>query len=373
MPLPGNREIVRLLSVALAFAAAVLLFLWLFSKLYPILIFVAIAGVLSLVVRPVTDWLNDRRVGRWQMPRVLAALLSLLLIYAVLLGIPAAFSPLVVQQAEALSQIKPTEVIEALQEPLARAEETLARYGIPAQSLQEELQHWLGRVAELISLSSLFSGTVGAVSNLAVGFFAVTFTTFFMLRERRLFSRAVLAATPEPHMARMRKVLKSSRRMLRRYILGLLLQAAVFATVSSIGLTIVGVKYALLIGVFGALMNIIPYLGPILAGAFAISMAITGNIGEPFDTVLLPLSAKVFLVYWISQILDNNVFQPTIFANVVSAHPLEIFLVVMAAGFLAGIPGMIVAIPSYTILRILAREFLSEYKVVQALTGSMDG
>jgi predicted PurR-regulated permease PerM len=301
-----------------------------------------------------------------------AAALTMLVIYAVALGIPAAFSPLVVQQAEVLGQVNPQEIIASLEEPLTDIEEGLKRVGIPADDLESELQHWVGQLLGVISFSNLFSGTVGVISNLAVGLFAVSFTTFFMLRERRLFSRAVLAATPEMHMGRMRKVLKSSRKMLRRYLLGLLLQAMVFATMTTIGLTILGVKYALLIGVFGALMNIIPYLGPILAGSFAIAMAITGNIDAPFDSVLLPLIIKVFVVYWISQILDNNVFQPTIFANVVSAHPLEIFLVVMSAGFLAGIPGMIVAIPSYTILRILAREFLSEYKVVQALTGSMD-
>ena len=371
-PFPGNREIVRLLSVILAFAALVLVSLWLFSKLYPVLIFVAIAGVLSLLVRPITDWLNERRIGRFQMPRVVAALLTMLLTYGIILGIPSAFSPLIVQQAEVLSQVSPQEVIGSLEEPLADIESYLKRIGIPADNLEEELQHWLGELVGVISFSSIFSGTVGVISNLAVGFFAVSFTTFFMLRERRLFSRAVLAATPEQQMPKMRKVLKSSRKMLRRYLLGLLLQATAFAAMTTIGLSILGVKYALLIGIFGALMNIIPYLGPILAGAFAIAMAITGNVGEPFDTVLLPLIIKVFIVYWISQILDNNVFQPTIFANVVSAHPLEIFLVVMSAGFLAGIPGMIVAIPSYSILRILAREFLSEYKIVQALTGSMD-
>jgi predicted PurR-regulated permease PerM len=341
------------------------------GKLFSVLVFVAIAGVLSLLVRPVTDWLNERHIGKYQMPRTVAALLSMLLLYGTLIGIPAAFSPLIVQQAEAISKINPQEVIDALQEPIMNAEAYLARMGVPAGNLQTELQHYLSELVNLISFSSLFSGTVGLLGSIGVGLFAVSFTTFFMLRERRLFSRAVMAATPEQHMERMRKVLRSSRKMLRRYLLGLLLQAMAFATMTTIGLSILGVKYALLIGIFGALMNIIPYLGPILAGAFAVSMAITGNFGEPFDTVLLPLTIKVIIVYWVSQILDNNVFQPTIFANVVSAHPLEIFLVVMSAGFLAGVPGMIIAIPTYSILRILAREFLSEYKVVQALTGSL--
>ncbi len=370
--LPRNRELVRLLTVILVFASVVLIVLWLFSKIYPVFIFLAIAGVLSLLVRPITDWLNERKIGRWQVHRTVAALITMLLTYGILFGIPAAFSPLVVQQADALSQVQPQEIIESLEDPLNELEYRLRSYGIPAGDLETELQHWLGRLVGAVSVSSVFSGTVGVISSIAVGFFAVSFTTFFMLRERRLFSRAMLAATPEKHLPGMRKVLKSSRRMLRRYLLGLLLQALVFALMTTIGLSILGVRYAMLIGVFGALMNIIPYLGPILAGAFAIAMAITGHVGEPFDTVLLPLIIKVFVVYWVAQILDNNVFQPTIFANVVSAHPLEIFLVVMSAGFLAGIPAMIVAIPTYTILRIMAREFLSEYKVVQALTQSMD-
>jgi len=77
---------------------------------------------------------------------------------------------------------------------------------------------------------------------------------------------------------------------------------------------------------------------------------------------------KVASVFLIIQLLDNILFQPIIFSNSVNAHPLEIFLVISIGGTLGGIPFMILAIPGYTVLRIVAKEFLSEFKIVQDLT-----
>lgn len=96
------------------------------------------------------------------------------------------------------------------------------------------------------------------------------------------------------------------------------------------------------------------------------------DLGLDFYTEMLPLILKVIGAFAAMQMLDNFVLQPFIFSNSVLAHPLEIFIVILVGAKLSGILGMILAIPVYTVIRVIARAFLSEFKIVQKLTGHLD-
>ncbi len=100
-------------------------------------------------------------------------------------------------------------------------------------------------------------------------------------------------------------------------------------------------------------------------------MGVASHITMDFSTVVIPLVFNMVLVLAITQLIDNVIFQPVIFSNSVRAHPLEIFVVVLAAGFAAGIPGMLLGIPAYTVLRVFAREFFYGFKAVQRITSSL--
>jgi predicted PurR-regulated permease PerM len=126
-----------------------------------------------------------------------------------------------------------------------------------------------------------------------------------------------------------------------------------------------------LIGFFAALMNVIPYLGPLFGGALGIFLTFSSNLELDFYTEMLPLLLKVLGVFITSQWLDNYFLSPTIFSKSVLAHPLEIFLIVLMGANVAGLTGMILAIPVYTIFRIFAKEFLNQFKLVQKLTERM--
>jgi len=154
--------------------------------------------------------------------------------------------------------------------------------------------------------------------------------------------------------------------MLIRYFIGVLAQVTIITIFVTIALSILGVKNALLIGFFAALMNIIPYVGPIIGAIFAAVITISSNIGMPFYSVagvdqptLMVLLIKVFIVFGIMQMLDNFILQPNIFSKSVKAHPLEIFIVVLAGANIGGIAGMVLAIPAYTVVRVIAKVFLS--------------
>ncbi|MCK9271121.1 MAG: AI-2E family transporter, partial [Bacteroidales bacterium] len=148
----------------------------------------------------------------------------------------------------------------------------------------------------------------------------------------------------------------------------LMIELTTMVTLLSLGLTLFGVENALLIGFFGGLMNVIPYLGPIIGAVVGVILTIftalsTGMISDLFSLILIVVG-----VFFVSNLIDNVVLQPLIYSNSVKAHPVEIFLVILIAGSIAGIAGMILAVPTYTILRVIAKEFLSQIKVVQQLT-----
>jgi predicted PurR-regulated permease PerM len=142
----------------------------------------------------------------------------------------------------------------------------------------------------------------------------------------------------------------------------------------TIGMTIIGIDFrqAVVMGLILGILNVIPYVGPWLGLFIAIIMGVAANINQDFNTVVVPLVINMFIVEAITHLIDNIVFQPVIFSSSVKAHPLEIFIVVLAAGYAAGIPGMILGIPAYTVIRVFAREFFYNFKVVQKVTSSLE-
>ena len=130
----------------------------------------------------------------------------------------------------------------------------------------------------------------------------------------------------------------------------------------------VGFRHGLLIGLLAGILNIIPYLGPLIGASLGVFLGMATHLNLNFYNELLPLAGYMIIVFIIVQVIDNVLFQPLIYSSSVQAHPLEIFLVILIAGSIAGIVGMIVAIPSYTILRVFAKEFFNKFKVIKKLT-----
>jgi len=97
-------------------------------------------------------------------------------------------------------------------------------------------------------------------------------------------------------------------------------------------------------------------------------LVLSSNLGESFSEVILPKTSYVMIGFVVAQLVDNFVSQPIIFSKSVKSHPLEIFLIIIIAGILFGIAGMIVAVPAYTAIKVILKEFLSEYKIVNKLT-----
>jgi predicted PurR-regulated permease PerM len=221
-------------------------------------------------------------------------------------------------------------------------------------------------------IPQLLTSVVGWVGNLLVTIMSVLFIAFFFLREQGLFNNILASFVPNEYEDRTIHAVGETSRLLIRYFTGILVQIIFITIFVSIVLSLMGIKNALLIGFFAALMNVIPYIGPIIGATFGVIITLSSNLGIPFYNEMLPMLIKVVVVFGIMQLLDNFILQPNIFSKSVKAHPLEIFIVVLIGAKLGGIPGMVLAIPIYTVLRVIARVFLSEFKVVQKITRSMD-
>lgn len=239
---------------------------------------------------------------------------------------------------------------------------------IESKSFFEDVQ---GNILQFINpsrITGLFSSIVGFFGNLMIAILSVLFISFFFLKEQGLFDKILGSIVPNEYEGETVQAINESSQLLVRYFIGILSQITVITVVVSVGLTLMGINNALLIAFFAALMNVIPYVGPLFGATFGIIITISSHLDLPFYSGMLPLLVKVLIVFAIMQLLDNFVLQPTIFGRSVKAHPLEIFIVVLIGAKLGGILGMVVAIPAYTVLRVIGKVFFSEFKVVQRIT-----
>jgi predicted PurR-regulated permease PerM len=181
-----------------------------------------------------------------------------------------------------------------------------------------------------------------------------------------------LLIVPDKYDNKIKHAMLSIQQLLTRYFIGLFIDVFIISTLITIGLLIVGIEFqhAIVIGLFAGMLNIIPYVGPIIAVSFGLILSIAINLNLELNQII-PIIGFVALVFLIVQLLDGIIIQPIIYSNSVKAHPLEIFLVIISAGSVAGIAGMILAVPSYTVLRIFAATFFKQFKIVDSLTKNM--
>jgi predicted PurR-regulated permease PerM len=219
-------------------------------------------------------------------------------------------------------------------------------------------------------ITDLVATLASILGNMAWALFAISFITFFLLREDKLITEYVVTIFPKDKEKEFRHALDSIKHLLRRYFVGILLQMLGILSLVTLGMTLIGVGFrlGLVIGLIAAVLNIIPYLGPWIGAFVGIILGVASHLNLELSTQLLPLMGYMILVFAVTQLTDNMVFQPVIFGTSVYAHPIEIFIVIMMAGSLAGIVGMILAIPTYTVIRVFAKEFFNNFRVVQKLT-----
>ncbi|HHM21931.1 MAG TPA: AI-2E family transporter [Bacteroidetes bacterium] len=340
-----------------------------------IVAYVCIAWVLSMIGKPLMNFFENRiRIWKFHIGPNLAATLTLLTFLGLLFLLIAIFVPPIVQQLNNLAGVDYAQITTALQEPLGHLQATLAKYGLvkPGKPLEVQLQESLVHFLEPTFIGKYFGQAATALGNILIGFVSVLFITFFFLKEEGLFVNFIAAIMPPQYDKQVHRAISDVATMLSRYFRGLVFQMLIFATFVSLTLTLLGIKNALLIGVFAALLNVIPYIGPMIGAVFGIIFTISSGLDLDFYSEMLPQIIKVAATFAVAQMIDNYFVQPFIFSSSVLAHPLEIFIIVLMGAKINGVLGMVLAIPAYTVLRAVAKAFLSEFHIVQHLTERMD-
>lgn len=276
------------------------------------------------------------------------------------------FVPLITAQGESLSLLNTGAIQQKATILLRQFEDFLYKNNVPYEDYLKEMN--LGSKINFNWLPPFLNSIVGAVGNLGIGLFAVFFTTFFFLKDKAIFMSGFKKVLPEKYSPKIQSSLYKINGLLRRYFAGLVMQITIIFILNYTVLLIFGVGNAFLIAFLCAILNIIPYLGPLIGIILAAVLTMISNIGMDFQAQILPTTIYVIIGFIIVQIIDNYLSQPLIFSNSVKSHPLEIFIVILAAGILYGIVGMIIAIPVYTIIKVVAKEFFPENNIVKTIT-----
>ena len=356
----------KLLGGILTFLLGVFL-AWRFSD---ILVYVLLAGVLSFIGQPLVRLFDKIQNARFKMPHTVSTVLSLITMVIILTSLSMIFVPIINRQANVISSIDFQYLGVQMEKPLHNLEVKLLEWNMldSEQTLETLIASELESLVNMTSVKNLLGNVVGMAGSIFIGVFSVVFLTFFFLRDEHLFFSGIMLFVPSNYEDKGAAILRDTRHLLSRYFVGLSVELLSMMTLITIGLTIFDVESALLIGFLGGLMNVIPYLGPIIGASMGVVIGATSNLSMGMYEDILPISAIILGTFAVANMIDNFILQPFIYSTSVKAHPIEIFLVILMAGSLAGIPGMILAIPCYTVLRIIAKQFFSGSKLVQKIT-----
>ncbi len=352
-----------------AIVAIIGFLLWFFSA---IVAYILISAVLSLMGKPIVDLISRIKIKSWHAPKALGAAVALIVIWILFYSFFRLMIPLVINQANELGQVDVSQMINNFSQPIADFEQFVREY-IPSSadfSVKDFLSDKLTHVFSASMVSNIFSSTANILMNLFIALFSISFITFFFLKEDNLFFDGFIMFFPEKYEQQIKHALSSVNRLLRRYFIGIVIQSLAIMTLDTIGLMIVGIKFntAIVIGLIAGILNVIPYVGPLTGAIMAIIIGVATNLNLEFSTQIVPMIGYILLVFVVTRLIDDVLFQPLIFSSSVNAHPLEIFIVILIAGSIAGILGMLLAIPAYTVIRVFAKEFFNKFRVVEKLT-----
>ncbi len=349
---------------------AVGLAIWYFQS---IIAYVVVSAVLSLIGAPLVNLFDRIKIRKFSLPKAVCAAITLVLLWGVFIAFFWIFVPLIATEAHKLSAIDINKVLSALNEPISKIDSFVNQFGVSGTEQFSTITFLTQKIQSLLSfslLTNIFGSLASAIGNIFIAMFSISFITFFFLKDEKLFGDGILLLVPTKHELAVRHVLISTKNLLMRYFIGIGGQITGIIILISTGLFIVGIdlRTSLVIALFAGIMNVIPYIGPLIGMIFGITLGLISKALVMTPEQFLPLVLSILAVFLIVHLIDNIVFQPLIFSSSVKAHPLEIFLVLLIAGHLAGITGMLLAIPGYTVIRVIAKQFLNNFKVVKKLT-----
>ncbi len=342
---------------------------WFFST---IVIFIIVSFVISMIGEPLVNLLQKIHIRKWHLPRGLCSLFTVLLFWGLVFLFFYTFIPLLAKEMKFFSNIDFASLVANLDEPIRKVRDFLAGFNLVPVDF--DLQAWarnnINAAIGNVEFKGFLSNFAGIIGNLSVAVLAISFISFYFMKESDLFPDALVLFFPEEKEQNVRHAIHSISNLLKRYFIGIMLQSTGIIILNTVGLSIAGLQFnhAVTIALITGVLNVIPYVGPFIG--IAVGIAVGVAVSMPMDVAkeLVPLIIYLYIPMQFTQIIDNVVFQPQIFSRSVKSHPLEIFIVILVAATVGGVIGMLIAIPTYTVLRVIAKEFFNQSKLVQKIT-----
>ena len=333
--------------------------------LAPVLTPFVVSALLAYLADPLVDKLEHTRVGRWRLGRTGGVVVVFLLLTIVIAALILLLIPMLNKQISRLIAELPAIIAWFQNVALPWVTE---RLGLDMPSLDgTELtamlrEHWqsAGGIAAgvLAGVSKSGMAVIGWLINLLL----IPVVTFYLLRDWDVLVARVRAMLPRPVEPTVSKLANESDQVLGAFLRGQMLVMLSLATIYSVGLWIVGLNLALLIGVVAGLISFVPYLGAIVGVGAAIIATLVQH-GDLWHLV------AVLIVFGIGQAAEGMVLQPLLLGDRIGLHPVAVIFAVMAGGQLFGFLGVLLALPVAAVLMVVLRHFYQRYQESQVYVG----
>ena len=363
-----------LIAAAVCLAGAVC---WYFRS---VITYILVAVVVSLIGKPVVKLLQKINIKGKRLPDWFLAALTLTVIVGALMSVITLLIPIVSNIVKGISLSNIESAAGQIAVPLANLNETL-RNTFPSLGsdfrIETALLAELQKLLDVSKVSSLIGTATSFLSSFGVAMFSIVFIGFFFIKDDDTFTNIVTALVPDKHEKNAAAAISDIGYLLSRYFIGVLLEITGVALINFIGLWLIarlGVNAALGIAFITGLLNVIPYIGPLMGGVLGtlLGLILKYSSATPLglDVNFWAFSAILIAIFCFTQLVDNFLYQPIIYSTSIKAKPLEIFIVLLVVGHMAGPMAMIVAIPCYTVLRVIAFRFFRQYKAIRRLIPS---
>ena len=350
---------------------------WMFKS---VLAYILIAVVVSLIAKPIMSGLQKINIKGIKIPHWLLAAVTLLTVLGLLSTLIILIIPLISSIVKDVSVMNIESAAKSIAAPLSDLNTYLRTY-FPALGSDFRLEVAIGeevqKIVNISGFSSLIGSAASLISSFGVGIFSVVFISFFFIKDDGLFTKIICALVPDKHEQTTEKAISDIGHLLSRYFTGVTIEIFGVALLNFLGLWLVarlGINAALGIAFMTGIFNVIPYIGPLMGGALGTILGLilkySSSVPVGLDVNFWAFTAILIAIFCFTQLIDNILYQPLIYSTSIKSTPLEIFIVLLIVGNLGGALSMIIAIPIYTVFRVIAFRFFGHVKAISRLIPS---
>lgn len=358
-----------------SFLAVVGLLCWYFRN---VLIYIVLAIVVSLLSRPLARFLGKVRIKNRYVPDWLSSLLSILCVLGGFILIVTQVIPVVTGIIKEASFFSNLSLFDGTIADTVNgwAISIFPSLGKDFDAISVLLDYFKGTFSD-ISITGILGSMASAMVNLVIGLFSVVFISFFLVKDPKLVAKVAAALVPDRIEDSVMEAIGDIEHLLSRYFVGLTLEMIAVAFFNFLGLWLIariGPTYALGIAFIAGILNILPYVGPLIGEVLGVALCLVLKYGAGIglDVNIMVFAVIVFAIMLSVQFIDNFVLQPIIYSTSIQSTPLEIFIVLLVSGHVGGILGMLAAIPIYTVIRVVAGRFFYNHKAVRRLMPDLE-